>query len=323
MDVRSPRARAVPMALAAGLATFLAVAPALAAGAQQGEDPNLEQVIDRDQPVVAGPAELVDGHVDIGPRFVDGAFTLLVHDDAEVPSVWRPLDETVLRVGDAAVQTVPDDPTYDFLGVEPGTDVYVVPQIQRDGVVWVGWNTQDPEVRETVDRGATLALVGYDGPGELVVYLQSGALGDPEVLWHTAEAQRQPFWVEANTHTHANWVFTEPGVHLVQVEVSAELISGESVRDVRTLRFAVGDATSAAEARAAAATTTFAASDEPDEGAGAVSGDEGDAGGISPVVVVVAVAALALATAVAVVSVRGGRARRRAEQEHVGAGGRR
>jgi hypothetical protein len=86
-------------------------------------DAALEQRIDADQSLVTGPATLARGHVDVGPRFVDGAWTLLAHDDTVVPSVWRRLEETVLRVGDAARQTVPDDPTYDFLGVEPGTDV--------------------------------------------------------------------------------------------------------------------------------------------------------------------------------------------------------
>lgn len=305
-----------PLALAAS--TALPVAQG-----QVPDDPALDQTIDRDQAVVTGPAVLDDGHVDIGPRFSDGAFTLLVHDDAVIPSVWRSLDETVLRVGDDARQTVPDDPTYAFLGAEPGTDVYVIPQVQRAGVVWVGWNTQDPEVMERLDRGASLTMVGAEGPGRLTMYLQSGALGDPEVLWTSTDSAPQPIWVELNTHTHANWVFTEPGVYLVGVEVSGELITGEVVSDVRVLRFAVGDTTSIEGARSAepsAALVTPADRGSADAGEPGPEEPGSDGGGGSGVLVVGLVAALVLALAVVLVLLRGSAAKRRAEAERAAAG---
>ena len=55
----------------------------------------------------------------------------------------------MLQVGDEAVMQVPDDPATRSCAPSPGTDVYVVPQTQNPDVVWVGWNTQDPEVMET------------------------------------------------------------------------------------------------------------------------------------------------------------------------------
>src|SRR5687767_7413562 len=143
-----------------------------------------------------------DGHVDVGPRFVDGRFTLQVYDDP----TWRPIDDVVLQVRDEAILSVPDDPAYGFLKQKPGTELFVIPQTQNPDVVWLGWNTQDPEVMETIDRGVTMTIAGVQGPGTLDVYLQSGDFAEPDVLWP------EPLWVDVNTHTHANWVFTKPGV---------------------------------------------------------------------------------------------------------------
>jgi putative ABC transporter-associated repeat protein len=239
-----------------------AAAAALSAGTSAGSSyavgHGLDQQIERDQALVEGRAVLERGHVDVGPRLVDGTWTLLVHDDAAkadpaATSAWRRPEDVVLRVGDAARLEVPDDPAYAFLGAAPGSPVHVVPQTQNPDVVWVGWNTQDPEVMRLIDRGVTLGLGNVRGPGELLVYLQSGSFGAPEVLWDSRRTQAQPVWVDVNTHTHANWVFTEPGVYSVELTVSADTVDGRTVSDTRALRFAVGDGTDPREAWAAPA----------------------------------------------------------------------
>ena len=275
MTLRTRATRATAGAVLTVLTVFLSAASAVAT-----DDPNLDQQIDPDQAIATEQAVLSEGHVDIGPRYVDGQWTLLVHDDHAEPAVWRAMPNTVFQVTDASLTTVPDNPDYAFLPAAPATEVHVVPQAEQPGVVWVGWNTQDPTVMDTIDRGVTLTLRGVQGPGDLVVFLQSGTLGAPEVLWDSREAGPQDVWVEVNTHTHANWVFSEPGVYLVEVEVSADLISGEAESDTQVIRFAVGDATSTDEAFAAeyaqtadpstpAAAETPAVADEASETSGA------------------------------------------------------
>lgn len=290
-----------------------AAQPALPAAQPSSPDPALDQSIAPDQPVAAEPAVLDAGHVDLGPRYVDDEWTLLIHDDAAQP-VWRDPDRTVLRVTDAALRAVPDDPTYGFLGVPAGTDVHVVPQVQHPDVVWVGWNTQDPRVMQTIDRGVTLELADVDGPGEVVMYLQDGTFSEPQVLWRSTEPPGQPMWVEVNTHTHANWVFTAPGVYLIAVRASADLVGGERVSATRHLRFAVGDATSTDEALAARPGEVAA---PPPAGPDPAEPD--DAGGGGPWLVVgLVVVAVALAGALVVVVLRGRAVRRRVEQERAG-----
>ncbi|MBF6620444.1 MAG: choice-of-anchor M domain-containing protein [Patulibacter sp.] len=293
-------------------------APAMA---QTDEDANLDQAIRSEQPVARGEKTLADGHVDVGPRFVDGRWTLMVHDDAAKAedgsaSVWRHPERTVLRVTDDALLDVPDDETYGFLPAKPGDRVHVVPQTQNPDVVWVGWNTQDPEVMERIDRGVTMTLTGVQGPGDLVVYLQSGDFGDPQVLWDST-AQPKPAWVDVNTHTHANWVFSRPGVYLVRVRIAAELIDGTSVSDTRDLRFAVGASAKPADALAARWAGPDPQVDE-DAQATAASGDVGaeeDGGGSGGMVVAIVAVALALGAVLAATVVRARRVRARARTE--------
>jgi putative ABC transporter-associated repeat protein len=270
-------------------------APLVAAQAPSTtEDPALEQQIGQDQQIATGPAVLSSGHVDIGP-IVDGdEWRLMVHDDSVTPSVWRDPDDTVLQVGDAALVEVPDDETYAFLGAEPGKSVHVVSQTQQPDVVWVGWNTQHPRVMERIDRGVTLTMVGVEGPGQLTVYLQSGNFGAPEVLWSSAEDDDQSIWVDVNTHTHANWVFTEPGVYLVRVQAEAELRDGTTERAAADLRFAVGDGTDPDDALAAVASpsaeTDTSNADASAQGTAAEPGaatDQGAAAGSNVAVLVI------------------------------------
>ncbi len=241
------------LAVVGALALAALVAPPAHA---ETEDPNLQQKVEAGQEIVHGQKVLNVGHVDMGPKYVDGQWKLMIHDDAakadaDATSVWRFPDETVMQVFDQGKLTVPDDPAYEFLGAEPGSDVWVVPQTQNPEVVWLGWNTQDPEVMAAIDRGVTLSLVGAQGPGSVVVYLQSGSFGEPQLLWDTRVTDPQPIWVDVNTHTHANWVFTEPGVYLLQLRAEADLVGGGTASDTALVRFAVGTATSAEEAFAA------------------------------------------------------------------------
>lgn len=229
-------------------ATALVAAPSSASAAvlaanddSNDDDSGLAQVIDPNQEQGTGQVVIDAGHVDIGPTLNTGEWRVQLHDDTSVPRYWRMPADVVLKVNEASKLTVPDDEKYRFFGVDPGTEVYVVPQTQHPDVVWLGWNTQEPGVLDNLDLGATLEIVAVDGPGQLVVYLQNGNFGEPQQLYSTYDQLPQQAWIESNTHTHANWVFTEPGVYAVEVAFSATLRDGSEVRATDTLRFAVGE----------------------------------------------------------------------------------
>ncbi|WP_217134478.1 choice-of-anchor M domain-containing protein [Leucobacter chinensis] len=182
-----------------------------------------------------------EGHLDFGPTLGTGEWQLNIHDDSGPVSVWRDLSDVVIEVSEAARQVIPDDATFSFLGEKAGSEVYVIPQTQREGVVWLGWNTQEPSVTEEVARGVNLKLLDVAGPGDMTVFQVSGNFSTPEVLWTSREASPQQAWLELGAHTHANWVFSEAGEYLVRFEAEAERTSGEALRAEGVLRFAVGD----------------------------------------------------------------------------------
>ncbi|GIG36934.1 TIGR03773 family transporter-associated surface protein [Cellulomonas pakistanensis] len=314
------RRAGAPARLTLALAASLAVlgGASTAAHAAGDSDPALEQQVEGGEGTAADQAVVDTGHVDVGPRFVDGGWRLQARDDRAVPAVWRDADDTVLRVLDTAVLPVPDGPDYAFLGSEPGTPVHVVPQTQAPDVVWLGWNTQDPEVVAQVDRGATLTLHGVQGPGDVYVFLQEGVAGAPNVLWDSNQAFPQDLWMDVNTHVHANWVFTEPGTYLLDVDVHADLTGGEQVVDRTVLRFAVGDATDTQEAMTAVlAADTSAQAQETPSGAGdaeapaeAAPAPGGSAGLPTPVVGALVGVGVALVLVVAGGSVLAARRRR-------------
>jgi len=304
------------------IGTAALILPAAAWGADGDDDP-LGQTL-TDLAIVHGDRVLDAGHVDMGPKFDGDTWRFLIHDDvakadADATSVWRYPGETVFHVLDAGKLTLPDDPAYSFTGAEPGDPVWVVPQTQDPEVVWLGWNTQDPTVMKLIDRGITLSLTGVQGPGVATVYLQSGSFGEPQVLWDSRTSQAQPIWVDVNTHTHANWVFTAPGVYLLRLKAEADLVDGSHVADTQLVRFAVGTGTPAAAALAA----TWEGPQEPAEDASTststgTSTGHADTGEEKPsddplvpiLIGAIVVVAVALLAGFGIALVRSGRARR-------------
>ena len=244
-------------------------------------DRALTQTLSAEQPVASGRIEISAGHVDMGPRFNNGKFELMLHDDHGETPVWRSLDEVIYRGSDKAILEVPNDPRYSFVGAPAGSKVYVIPQTETKGVIWPGWNTQDPQLVSKLNRGVNLTLEQVSGPGTFSLYLENGNFSAPQVLWSSTKSEPQKLWVEKNTHTHANWVFTAPGEYLLKVTASAELSDGSTVSDTRYLKFAVGDSASAdtlyameAQARGSSNSASSASSDASSSSATQAAGTQ-------------------------------------------------
>lgn len=200
-------------------------------------------------PPSGGRAVLYAGHVDLAPRFVGGAWRVQLRDDRPDPSVWHDLEDAVLHVRDAARVTVPEDPAFRFLG-RPGAPVWVLPQVQDPDVVWPGWSTEDRDVVARVRGEVRWRLHGVEGPGDRaargVALFLNDRFGAPAIRFAGARPMPQELGVPLGTHAHGNWVFPAPGAYGLDVELSATLRDGATVRDRRTLRFAVGDGDPAA-----------------------------------------------------------------------------
>ena len=234
------------------VSVFLIVVGAPSSFADPSPDPDLAQSVAAHEEWRGEASEISVGHVDLGPRLIDGQWRAGLRHDAETGAVWRDPNQTVLRVSDAAVMTAPDSADYPFLADVAGKPVYVVPQTQNPGVVWLGWNTQDPAVTATIDRGLTMRVGPVSGPGRAWLFLQSGTFGKPLLLADSGAAPGD-VWIDSGTHVHANWAFSAPGTYTATVTFLGTTTAGEAVSASTTLRFAVGDAASASEALAMAA----------------------------------------------------------------------
>lgn len=269
------RTRGAVASLAVGvIALALGTAPARAA-----DDPALDQTVGADEEASTESAIIGTGHVDIGPRMVDGQWSVALRDDSGAHPVWRDPDRTVLRVTDAALMAAPTGSDYAFMGAQAGEQYYVVPQTQNPDVVWLGWNTQDPGVVSTIDRGATMRIGSVSGPGRTWMFLQDGTFGKPRLLVDGQSGQAQDVWVDASTHVHANWVFSAPGVYTAALTFSARTTDGQQLSASTTLRFAVGSQISADEAFAAAPAAAAEAGAAGSAGSADSAGGGGSAAG--------------------------------------------
>ena len=249
------------------VSAFLVIVGAPSSFADPSPDPDLAQSVAAHEEWSNEASEISVGHVDLGPRLIDGQWRAGLRYDAESGAVWRDPNQTVLRVGDAAIMTAPNSDDYPFLADVAGKPVYVVPQTQNPSVVWLGWNTQDPAVTATIDRGLTMRVGPVSGPGRAWLFLQSGTFGKPLLLADSGAAPGD-VWIDSGTHVHANWAFSAPGTYTATVTFLGTTTAGEAVSASTTLRFAVGDAASASEALAMAAP---AAADAASAGASASS----------------------------------------------------
>ena len=253
------RSARLGMSLSALLVSvLLVIAGAPSSFADPSPDPDLAQSVAAHEEWSNEASEIAVGHVDLGPRLIDGQWRAGLRHDAESGAVWRDPNQTVLRVSDAAIMTAPDSADYPFLADVAGKPVYVVPQTQNPGVVWLGWNTQDPAVTATIDRGLTMRVGPVSGPGRAWLFLQSGTFGKPLLLADSGAAPGD-VWIDSGTHVHANWAFSAPGTYTATVTFLGTTTAGEAVSASTTLRFAVGDAASASEALAMAAPTAASA----------------------------------------------------------------
>ena len=256
------------------VAALLIIVGAPSSVADPSPDPDLAQSVAAHEEWSNEASEISVGHVDLGPRLIDGQWRAGLRHDAESGAVWRDPNQTVLRVSDAAIMTAPDSADYPFLADVAGKPVYVVPQTQNPSVVWLGWNTQDPAVTATIDRGLTMRVGPVSGPGRAWLFLQSGTFGKPLLLADSGAAPGD-VWIDSGTHVHANWAFSAPGTYTATVTFLGTTTAGEAVAASTTLRFAVGDAASASEALAMAAPAASGSGSGSGSGAPAAGASQG------------------------------------------------
>jgi surface-anchored protein len=189
-------------------------------------------------PAVAAPVVLDDGHVDYAARMVDGRLQSQIKDGTRGPGavVWREPADVVFRVDPEARTTVPNDPRLTFLGA-PGDPVWLLPQVQRTGILWAGWNTEELGAGD-LNGPVTWALTAVEGPGAVALF-QTRALQPPDVLFNSRDGLPDARGVPLGTHAHGNWAFSSAGTYRLTFAMTGTRPSGEALADTETVTVAV------------------------------------------------------------------------------------
>lgn len=182
----------------------------------------------------AGAAVVLDdGHVDYGARIVAGELQSQVKDGTKTGApVWREPAEVLFSLGPQAQTTIPQGSKTGLLG-PPGTTLWMIPQVQRPGVLWAGWNTEEIGPGQ-VNGQVSWRLDAVQGPGRVAIF-QTGAFGQPDVIFDTADGLPDSRAIPLGTHAHGNWAFTQPGDYSLTFTMSAERAGGGITADTETL----------------------------------------------------------------------------------------
>ncbi|MDO4607450.1 MAG: TIGR03773 family transporter-associated surface protein, partial [Bowdeniella nasicola] len=190
----------------------------------------------------------VEGHFDLGAQLVGGQLQSSLKDDRRQPASWVNPSSVVFHLSDAAKTTAPAD--FGFVAA-PGSTVWAIGSVQRPGIPWLGQNTQHPSIVNGTTGPVTWRLVSVKGPGKMAVF-NAGSFGSG-VGQRVFDNVGGPtsYQIPANTHSHPNWVFTQPGAYHVTIEQTATTKAGAKVSSTTVLHFAVG-----VDPKTAAAATT-------------------------------------------------------------------
>jgi len=183
------------------------------------------------------------GHVDLVEVTVDaGRLVVRVKDDTTGGgAVFRSPTDVQARVKDPARIQVPDDPAFAFLGA-PGTDMWMLPQVQDPTLLWPGWSTERIQPGQLRGDSMTLRLAAADGPGPFALFT-TDQFGVPKVLFDSDGPAPNSTVVPVRTHAHSNWAFGASGVYRLTFEVAGTLSDGSPVATPVTYVVLVGDAT--------------------------------------------------------------------------------
>ncbi|GCB44012.1 hypothetical protein SNL152K_1297 [Streptomyces sp. NL15-2K] len=189
--------------------------------------------------VVSDKKVLDEGHVDFAARVVDDKLQIHIKDGTvSGKTTWREPSSVVLHVKPAAKNTLPASEEFSFLG-KGGDPVWLLDQVQQEGLLWPGWSTDNIEAGAT-EGGVEFSLTKADGPGTYALYTYD-AMSGANVLFNSKDGVPDAFAVPADTHAHGGWAFTEEGTYRLTFRMSGTLADGTKVSDTETVAFAVGD----------------------------------------------------------------------------------
>ncbi len=178
-------------------------------------------------------------------KWTDGHGDLQVgyHNEAWDWGAWinSSPDEVIISLDQASKALIPENPDFEFLG-EPDTPVWIAPQVDKEGVVFLGMNTSSTPLGTFEGNRFDLRLTSVEGPGDFIMWITGGA-GSVEVPMNSRDGIDENDLIDtpAPGHFHQNWGFTSPGTYHVGFKAEGTLTGQSSLTtsEEQTYRFAV------------------------------------------------------------------------------------
>ncbi|GAA0621868.1 TIGR03773 family transporter-associated surface protein [Kribbella sandramycini] len=163
------------------------------------------------QPPTTTTTTLQTGHADYAARLENGVLRTRIKDGTQPGApTWRDPKDVTIRLTAAAGTTSPGG-AFSFLGPK-GTPVWQIPQTQKTGVIWLGWNTEELKPGQLPGDQLTWRLDKLTGPGRFAIF-EFNPFGQPQIIFNSADGLPDTYKVPVGTHAHGNWTFTKPGTY--------------------------------------------------------------------------------------------------------------
>ncbi|AKN78156.1 choice-of-anchor M domain-containing protein [Corynebacterium ulcerans] len=185
--------------------------------------------------------EISKGHVDISPKEIDGTLAVVVKDESGQHS-----SKAVLRDPNSVTFVVPQSAKTalreDIKDIaKKGERVYVLPEVQKTGLVWPGFSTEEIYGETEGDYEFTITPKSTPQGGKWVAYSGDAHSSENRIGDYTG---KRVYKAEGSTHRHLNWVFTKPGKYTMDVVVKDDW---DEVSKPVTLTFDVRDSNASAD----------------------------------------------------------------------------
>ena len=183
-----------------------------------------------------------DGHGDFGLAYEDGGLYFHFHaggatvDGFETEGEFDLSDVVTVVSTDALVMLPADMPA---LGAGSGQSVWVLPQSQDVMLPFLGLATEELPAGQWTDITFTLgAVTSPSGAGHFALW-QNDVFGSPIIRMSTADPGADELMMNAGSHAHYNWGFTEAGTWTVEMTASGTHVTDGFMRTTETMTFQV------------------------------------------------------------------------------------
>lgn len=183
-----------------------------------------------------------DGHGDFGLAYEDGHFHFHFHaggatvDGYETDGEFDLSDVITVVSTDAMVTLTAEMPV---LGAGSGQSVWVLPQNQNVMLPYLGLSTQELVPGQWENLSFTLSSVtSPSGAGHFALW-QNDPLGPVLMRMSTADPGADTVTMNAGTHGHYSWGFTEAGIWTIDIIASGTHIADGFQQTAETITFHV------------------------------------------------------------------------------------